>query len=94
MILHIVSSLISLSIMAICLYFAVVIDAKYKLIAPEPSALTDLAKLALYKAAPLAGACVMAVKAIHYPVGYVMAFAVFSCIFLYEFIRLKITTNT
>lgn len=35
----------------------------------------------------------MAVKAIHYPVGYMMALAVFSCIFLYELIRLKVSAN-
>ena len=33
----------------------------------------------------------MAVKAVHVQVGYLMALAICSCIFIYEFIRLKMS---
>jgi hypothetical protein len=86
--------MISLGIMAICLYVAIMIDAKYQAATQSNSSLTKLARAGLYKALPLAGACIMAIKAVHFPVNYLMALAVFSCIFLYEFIRLKVSTNT
>lgn len=94
MLLHILSSIISLGIMAICLYFAIMINGKYPTATQNNISLTRLAKVALYKALPLAGACTMAIKAVHFPVNYLMALAVFSCIFLYEFIRLKVSANT
>ena len=80
--------------MAICLYVAIMIDAKYQAATQSNTSRTGLAKVALYKALPLAGACVMAIKAVHFPVSYLMALAVFSCIFLYELIRLKVSANT
>ncbi|MGP9799906.1 hypothetical protein [Rheinheimera sp. NSM] len=94
MLLHILSTIISLGIMAVCLYFAIMIDAKYQDATQSNTSRTGLAKVALYKTLPLAGACIMAIKAVHFPVSYLMASAVFSCIFVYEFFRLKVSTNT
>lgn len=94
MLLYVLSSIISLGIMALCLYFAIMINVIYPTESQSSIPMTRLAKVAFYKALPLAGACTMAIKAVHFPVNYLMALAVFSCIFLYEFIRLKVSANT
>lgn len=93
MIFSILSTVISLGIMAICLYIAIMLNVKYQAEKQVKTSAADLARQALYKAVPITGACIMAIKALHLPVSYLLALAVFACMFLYEFISLKLSVT-